>query len=53
MTTDNTNKDEWIRVYMTSDTKKRIEEIAEAEGLDPSVWMRHKTKKELPAEATA
>lgn len=45
-------KDEYIRVYMTQETKRRIKEKAKSEGLDPSVWMRHKAKKELPAEAT-
>jgi uncharacterized protein YlaI len=46
-------KDEHIRVYMTPETKQRIKEKAKSEGLDPSVWMRHKAKKELPQEATA
>ena len=45
-------KDESITVYMTEETKQKIKEQAEAEGLSPTVWMRHKAKKALPAEAT-
>jgi hypothetical protein len=46
-------KDEHIRVYMTPETKQKIKEKSKQEGLDPSVWMRHLAKKNLPQEATA
>jgi len=46
-------KDEHIRVYMTEKTKSKIQEQAEKEGLEPSVWLRHKAKKNLPQEVTA
>jgi len=45
-------KDQSITVYMTEETKQKIKEQAQTEGLSPTVWMRHKAKKALPAEAT-
>jgi len=46
-------KDEHIRVYMTEKTKRKIKEQAEKEGLEPSVWLRHKAKMQLPQEVSA
>ena len=44
-------KDEHIRVYVTPDTKEKIREQAEKEGLNPSPWMRQLAKKQLNGES--
>jgi len=46
-------KNKHIRVYMSRKTKEKIVEQAEKEGLKPSVWLRHKAKKNLPQEVQA
>jgi len=46
-------KDEHIRVYVTEQTKQKIQKQAEREGLEPSPWMRQLAKKQLPKEVEA
>lgn len=46
-------KDETIRVYVSNQTKDKIKDQAEREGLKPSSWLRRLAKKELPREVEA
>jgi predicted DNA binding CopG/RHH family protein len=43
-------KDTHIRVYLTAETKQKIKQKAEEEGLDPSPWMRSLAKQQLAGE---
>jgi len=46
-------KDEHIRVYVSPETKRKIQEEAGRQGLNPSPWMRMLAKRELPKEVEA
>jgi len=40
-------KDNHIRVYLETETKQKIKQKADEEGLDPSPWMRSLAKKQI------